>query len=102
MMMQVLPCPHCQGTDIIRHRKTRQGKQHSSCQGTVGGGRTFLVDDSYAGHSAAIQQQIVDMALNASGMRDTTRVLHGSPTTVIKAREKKRRNCSRCILNQSA
>ena len=47
-------------------------------------GRTFLVDDSYAGHSAAIQQQIVDMAMNARGMRDTARVLHVSPTTVIK------------------
>src|SRR6266581_4007111 len=25
MIMQVLHCPHCQGTDIIRHGKTRQG-----------------------------------------------------------------------------
>jgi insertion element IS1 protein InsB len=43
------------------------------------------MDYSYAGHSAAIKPQIVDMAMNASGIRDTARVLHVSPTTVIKA-----------------
>ena len=83
MILQVLHCPHCQGTAIIR-----QGKQRSCCQETVCDGRTFLVDDSYAGHSAAIKQQIVDMAMNASGIRDTARVLHVSPTTVIKELKK--------------
>src|SRR5215475_5305472 len=95
MIMQVLHCPHCQGTDIIRHGKTRQGKQRSCCQETVCDGRTFLVDYSYAGHSAKIKQQIVDMAMNASGIRDTARVLHVSPTTVIKALKKKSQSCSR-------
>ena len=89
MIMQVLHCPHCQGTDIIRHGKTRQGKQRYCGQETVCDGRTFLVEYSYAGHSAEIKQQIVDMAMNASGMRDTARVLHVSPTTVIKARKKR-------------
>ena len=50
--MQVLHCPHCQGTDIIRHGKTRQGKQRYCCQETVCDGRTFLLEYSYAGHSA--------------------------------------------------
>src|SRR4030095_15440489 len=50
------------------------------CQETVCDGRTFLLDYSYAGHSAEIKQQIVDMAMNASGIRDTARVLHVSPT----------------------
>jgi transposase-like protein len=95
MIMQVLHCPHCQGTDIIRHGKTRQGKQRSCCQETVCDGRTFLLDYSYAGHSAAIKQQIVDMAMNASGIRDTARVLYVSPTTVIKELKKKSRSCSR-------
>ena len=95
MIMQVLHCPHCQGTAIRRHGKTRQGTPRSFCHETVGDGRTFLVDDSYAGHSAAIKQQIVDMAMNASGMRDTARVLHVSPTTIIKELKKKRRSCSR-------
>src|SRR5262249_27668566 len=58
------------------------------CQETVCDGRTFLLDYSYAGRSAEIKQQIVDMAMNASGIRDTARVLHVSPTTVIKELKK--------------
>jgi len=30
-----------------------------------------------------VKQQIVDMAMNASGIRDTARVLHISPNTVL-------------------
>ena len=89
MIMQILHCPHCQGTAIIRHGKTRQGKQRYCCQETVCDGRTFLLEYSYAGHSAEIKHQIVDMAMHASGIRDTARVLHVSPTTVIKELKKK-------------
>ena len=53
-------------------------------------GRTFLLEYSYAGQSPEVKQQIVDMAMNASGIRDTARVLHVSPTTVLK--ELKKRN----------
>ncbi len=95
MIMQVLHCPNCQGTDIIQHGKTRQGKQRYRCQETVCNGRTFLLDYTYAGHSAGVKQQIIDMAMNASGIRDTARVLHISPTTVIKELKKKSRSCSR-------
>jgi transposase-like protein len=35
-----------------------------------------------------VKRRIVDMAMNASGIRDTTRMLHVSPATVIN--EKKR------------
>jgi InsA C-terminal domain len=46
-------------------------------------GRTFLLEYAYAGQSPAVKQQIVDMAMNASGIRDTARVLHISPNTVM-------------------
>jgi transposase-like protein len=44
---------------------------------------------TYAGLSSEVKQQIVDMAMNASGIRDTARVLHVSPTTVIKELKKR-------------
>ena len=92
MITQVLHCPHCQGTDIGRHGKTPQGKQRYRCRETACPGGTFLFDDSYRGQSPHIKEQIVAMAMNASGIRDTARVLHVSPTTVIK--ELKKRNLS--------
>src|SRR5712691_5639999 len=95
MIMQVLHCPHCQGTDIIRNGTTRQGKQRYRCQENACKGRTFLLEYTYAGHAAGVKQQIIDMAMNASGIRDTARVLHVSPTTVIKELKKKSQGCSR-------
>jgi transposase-like protein len=83
MIIQVLHCPNCHGTDIVRHGKTRQGKQRYRCREKSCGGRTFLLEYASAGQSPEVKQQIVDMAMNASGVRDTARVLHISPNTVM-------------------
>ena len=89
MITQVLHCPYCQGTDIVRHGTTSEGKQRYRCRECLlGRGRTFLLEYTYAGQSLEVKRQIVDMAMNASGIRDTARVLHVSPTTVIKELKK--------------
>ena len=86
MIRQVLHCPYCQETDMVEHGLSPEGKQRSRCRACrEGRGRTFLLAYSYAGQSSEVKQQIVDMAMNASGIRDTARVLHVSPTTVINA-----------------
>jgi transposase-like protein len=85
MMTHVLHCPYCQGTDMVKHGMSPEGKQRYRCRACLEGrGRTFLLASSYAGQSSAVKQQIVDMAMTASGIRDTARVLHVSPTTGIK------------------
>ena len=60
-----------------------------------GRGRTFLLNYAYAGQSPEVKQQVIEMAMNASGIRDTARVLHGSPTTVIKELKKRHLTSSR-------
>jgi transposase-like protein len=86
MIIQVLHCPHCQGSEIVRHGLSPEGTQRDRCRTCLEGrGRTFLLDYAYAGQSPAVKQQSVEMALNARGMRDTARVLHVSPTTGINA-----------------
>jgi transposase-like protein len=92
MILQVLHCPRCHGTDVVRHGQTRQGKQRYRCREQRCAGRTFLLEYAYAGQSPEVKQQIVDMAMNASGIRDTARVLHVSPTTVIKELKKRHLN----------
>ena len=92
MIIQVLHSPHCQGTDIVRHGQSPEGKQRYRCRECrEGRGRTFLLDYSYAGQSPEVKEQIVEMAMNASGIRDTARVLHVSPTTVINELKKRNR-----------
>ena len=91
MITQVLHCPYCHGTDSVHHGTTSEGQQRYRCRECLlGRGRTFLLEYTYAGQSSEVKQQIVDMAMNASGIRDTARVLHVSPTTVLK--ELKKRN----------
>ena len=90
MILHVLHCPHCHGTAIVRHGQTRQGKQRYRCREQHCMGHTFLLDYAYPGQSPEVKRQIVDRAMNASGIRDTARVLHVSPTTVMK--ELKTRN----------
>jgi transposase-like protein len=89
MITQVVHCPYCQGTDIVRHGATPEGKQRYRCRACPARGRTFLLEYTYAGQSPDIKRQIVDMAMNASGIRDTARVLHVSPTTVLKELKKR-------------
>jgi transposase-like protein len=96
MIIQVLHCPYCQETDIVKHGLSPEGKQRYRCRTCLEGrGRTFLLEYSYAGQSPAVKQQIVDMAMNASGIRDTARVLHISPTTVLKELKKRNLTCNR-------
>jgi transposase-like protein len=95
MIIHILHCPHCHGTDIVRHGHIRQGKQWYRCREQCCAGRTFLLGYSYPGQSPDVKGQIVDMAMNASGIRDTARVLHVSPTTVIKELQKRHRTSIR-------
>ena len=90
MTTQVLHCPYCHGADIVRHGLTAEGKQRYRCRECrLGRGRTFLLEYACAGQTSEVKQQIVEMALNASAIRDTARVLHVSLTTVIKELKKR-------------
>jgi transposase-like protein len=69
---------------MVKHGLSPEGKQRYRCRACLEGrGRTFLLAYSYAGQSPDVKQQSVDMARNASGIRDTARVLHVSPATVL-------------------
>src|SRR2546426_191290 len=98
MLMQVLHCPSCRGTDVGRHGTTPEGKQRYRCRlCRLGRGWTLLLAYTYTGLSPEVKPQIVDMALHASGFRDTARVLHVRPTTVLKELKKRCLTSSRCI-----
>jgi transposase-like protein len=85
MVLQVRPCPHWQGTDIVRHGLTRQGKPRDRCRACPEHGRTWLLAYASAGQSPPVQPQIVERAMPASGRRDTVRVLPVSPPTGLQA-----------------
>jgi transposase-like protein len=83
-MTQVWHCPSCQGIEMVKHGMSPEGKQRYRCRACLDGrGRTLLREYTYAGQSPEVKPQIVDRAMNASGIRDPACVLHIRPTTVI-------------------
>ena len=69
-----------------RGKKCSKGLDKS---GHIEGLYSFQLDLFYKGRAPAIKEQIVDMSLNGSGIRDTARVFKISPTTVINTLKKK-------------
>ena len=92
MVLEPVQCPVCRGTTIIKHGKTSDGKQRYLCQDTMCSMKTFICEYTQLGRLPEIKEQIIEMSLNGSGIRDTARVLKISPTTVIEAIKKRECN----------
>jgi transposase-like protein len=91
MMFAPVCCPTCQSTDVVKYGKTPGGKQRFHCRNLACQRQTFLMEYTNKGFLQEVKTQIVDMALNGSGIRDTARVLKVSPTTVIETLKKRAR-----------
>lgn len=89
MVLEPVHCPNCDGINVIKHGTTAAGKQRYRCQNPECGRGTFIRDYSYAAYLPQLKQQISNMAINGSGIRDTARVLGISPTTVMETLKKK-------------
>ena len=102
MVSVPVQCPHCQSTEVIKAGKQANGAQRYQCQNGQCERRIFLLQYQDRGRVPEIRRQVVDMAINGSGIRDTARVLRISPTTVIAVLKKSRRashtSTPRCCL----
>ena len=74
---------------VIKGGKTETGKQRYRCQQTDCPHRSFVLEPTHKGRSPEIKAQIIDMALNGSGIRDTARVLKISTNTVLSELKKR-------------
>ena len=88
MVLEPVCCPHCHTTDVVKNGKSAEGKQRYRCRNVECPRASFILNYSYRGYLPGVKQQIADMAMNGSGIRDTARVLHISPTTVIEELKK--------------
>jgi insertion element IS1 protein InsB len=82
-------CLHCHSEQIVKRGKTRRGTQRYLCQNTACTTGSFLLDYRNRGCLPEVKQTIIDMSLNASGIRDTARVLRISTDTVLSELKKK-------------
>lgn len=82
MVLEPVHCPNCDSINVVRHGKTAQRKQRYLCRNQLCCRRTFIQQYTYRSYLSEVKQQISDMAVNGSGMRDTARVLKISRNTV--------------------
>jgi transposase-like protein len=90
MVLIPVHCPHCDSDQVVKRGKSTEGKQRYLCQNEACSHQTFILEYSYRGRVPEVKQQIVDMALNGSGIRDTARVLGISKDTVLSELKKKK------------
>src|SRR5581483_2766873 len=76
-------CSHCHSTEVIKAGKQATGAQRYQCQNGQCERRIFLRHYQHRARVPEVRRQVVEMAINGSGVRDTARVLGISPTTVI-------------------
>ncbi len=89
MVLEPVLCPRCGSEDVVKHGQSQAGRQRYKCRNAECPRCTFIRDYRYRGYLPGVKQQITEMALNGSGIRDTARVLKISPTTVIETLKKK-------------
>ncbi len=89
MVFISVDCPQCGTDQVVKRGKTSNGKQRYLCQNPDCDCKTFILDMEYKGRLPEVKEQIVEMALNGSGVRDTARVLGVSTRTVVNELKKR-------------
>ena len=72
-------CKYCKSSEVVRYG-TQSGRSRFRCNTCR---RIFKCDYTYRAYEPGIKEQIMDMAMNGRGLRDTSRVLGVGKNTVI-------------------
>jgi insertion element IS1 protein InsB len=83
-------CPECGSREIVKYGRQANDEQRYRCNNPSCKRKVFLLQYHDKGRVPEVKRQIVEMALNGSGIRDTARVLGVSPRTVLTTLKKKR------------
>ena len=89
MTFVTVRCLYCDSEPVVKRGKTSRGTQRYLCRSTSCAKGSFLLDYRNRGCLPEVKQTIIDMSLNASGIRDTARVLRISTDTVLSELKKK-------------
>ena len=84
---EVITCPYCSKTDLKKNGHSENNTQRWLCKSCK---RSFQRNYTYNAHKPGVKEQIVELTLNSSGIRDISRVLKISKNTVSNDLKKKR------------
>src|SRR5437868_7304444 len=80
MCYEEITCPRCSSRNIVKNGTTANQKQRYRCKACR---RQFITNYTYRGCQPAVRQLVLPMTMNASGIRDISRVLGISPNPVL-------------------
>jgi transposase len=87
MLHQVnVKCIHCGGEDLVKNGHRPNGDQRWRCNRCR---KNFQTHYRYNAYKPGIKEQIVELTLNSSGVRDISRTLKVSKDTVCSVLKKK-------------
>ena len=86
---QKIGCPECGQSHLKKAGKSATGVQRYSCLNNACKKHTFMLQYVYKACEPGIKKSIIDMTLNASGIRDIGRVLKVARSTIIRTIKKK-------------
>jgi transposase len=92
MVMSTISCPYCDNQEAVRRKGvTPNGNQRYKCEACK---RSFQLAYTKRAYRPGIKEQVIDMALNGRGIRDTDRVLRINMNMVMRTIKKKRTKSS--------
>jgi transposase-like protein len=87
---QEIACPDCSSHQVVKAGYSASGERRYRCGNPDCRTKSFMLTYRYKAYQPGIKAQVVDMAINSSGIRDTARVLGIAKGTVISTLKKKR------------
>ena len=89
MAMVKVRCPYCKTNKVNKNGKSQEtGAQRYLCNNRECFCTTFMLEYAYKGAVPGIDETVIDMTANASGIRDTARVLGISTDKVMSVLKK--------------
>ena len=77
---QDIQCPHCESLDLQKNGHSENGTQRWLC---IVCRKSFQLSYRYNARKPGVKEQITELTLNSSGVRDIGRILGISPNTVV-------------------
>jgi transposase len=77
---QEIQCIHCKSSNLHKNGHSENGTQRWLC---IDCGKSFQLSYRYRAHVPGIKEQITELTLNSSGVRDISRILKISKNTVV-------------------
>ena len=75
MSVDHITCPECTGTNVSKNGKSAKGEQRYICKDVSCEGKSFKLTYTYKGWQADINEQILTIRMDDTGIRDIAKVL---------------------------